>query len=390
MLEKRCTRPEQIAANLRREILSGRYPANSYMPPERQLARDFGAALRTVSQAMNTLSAQGLVEQTRGRGTRVLDPLERLEKPRIAVVHRLHQDIAITETGFMMQGIREALGRRGYRYDVVSVVLRGESYPGQTPSLPSPDALRSLPDQYGAAVFAEVVTVPEIISELAENGFPLAVANLEVDVKVDGTFVDHPKFVRQAAQLLAAMGHRRIALVCGNPRHYFYGRAVAAYRRALAELAMGPDDALICTSEFTSALNAYLDSRHLWRMEAPPTAVITGRDVIAEGVCQAITESGRTVGRDVSVIGFDDISWQAGRQFLTTFREPCYELGAQAVALLADRLIAPATPSRRVELEAPLIMRTSVAPVVGEGPLPPPAQTGVTLAFPPGSGKSND
>ncbi len=54
---------------LRRRILSGEYEPGSQLPPQQQLAEEFGVTLMTLRQAVAALEAEGLVWAARGKGT---------------------------------------------------------------------------------------------------------------------------------------------------------------------------------------------------------------------------------------------------------------------------------------------------------------------------------
>ncbi|WP_369255015.1 FadR/GntR family transcriptional regulator [Streptomyces sp. R35] len=58
---------------LRTEILNGRHPAGSYLPPERQLADGYGVTRTTLKHAFGRLVQAGLLETRHGVGTRVRD-----------------------------------------------------------------------------------------------------------------------------------------------------------------------------------------------------------------------------------------------------------------------------------------------------------------------------
>jgi GntR family transcriptional regulator len=67
----------QIAAELKQAIVDGRYPSATTLPPEPELAAQFGASRGLVNRAMQVLAAEGLVRGQQGRGTIVtwLPPL---------------------------------------------------------------------------------------------------------------------------------------------------------------------------------------------------------------------------------------------------------------------------------------------------------------------------
>ena len=60
-------------ARLRDRITSGRWPAGSALPPQRELADEFGVSLMTLRQALQLLIDDGLVGTRHGSGTYVAD-----------------------------------------------------------------------------------------------------------------------------------------------------------------------------------------------------------------------------------------------------------------------------------------------------------------------------
>ncbi|NUP44898.1 MAG: FadR family transcriptional regulator [Streptomyces sp.] len=62
-----------LEARLREDILAGRHPAGSYLPPERQLADGYGVTRTTLKHAFGRLVQAGLLETRHGVGTKVRD-----------------------------------------------------------------------------------------------------------------------------------------------------------------------------------------------------------------------------------------------------------------------------------------------------------------------------
>lgn len=60
---------QQVADDLRSEILSGALPADSKLPNELELAAIYGVARVTVRRAIHELRSEGHVVITIGRGT---------------------------------------------------------------------------------------------------------------------------------------------------------------------------------------------------------------------------------------------------------------------------------------------------------------------------------
>lgn len=103
-----------------------------------------------------------------------------------------------------------------------------------------------------------------------------------------------------------------------------------------------------------------------WNKSAPPvTAVVCYNDFVAMGSVVQARESGVNVPHDLSVVGFDDVSFQY--QFypaITSVSLPRYEMGRQAVTLLQD--LIEAGPGQREFAESvlpvSLVVRDSTQP----------------------------
>lgn len=66
--------PEDLADRLLDEVVTGRFPVESLLPPEGELAGIFGVSRLTVREAVRILRSQNVVEIHRGRGTFVNKP----------------------------------------------------------------------------------------------------------------------------------------------------------------------------------------------------------------------------------------------------------------------------------------------------------------------------
>jgi DNA-binding GntR family transcriptional regulator len=75
----------RIANELRKRILSGKYPVDTYLPSQSFLAdEDFKVARMTVRNAIEVLESEDLVRAIQGRGTLVL-PRDGSETPTVEV-----------------------------------------------------------------------------------------------------------------------------------------------------------------------------------------------------------------------------------------------------------------------------------------------------------------
>jgi DNA-binding LacI/PurR family transcriptional regulator len=88
-----------------------------------------------------------------------------------------------------------------------------------------------------------------------------------------------------------------------------------------------------------------------------PTAIVALSDVLALGVWDAARDRGLTPGRDLSIVGFDDIP-DVGFLGITTVRQPIAEKGRLAGRLAMD----PDYPERQITLPIELVVRSSTGP----------------------------
>ncbi|NDJ55882.1 GntR family transcriptional regulator [Enterobacteriaceae bacterium 4M9] len=64
---------QRIARELAADIASGKYPAGSLFPTEKELCEAYDVSRHTVREALRSLSEQGLISRRKGAGTHVSD-----------------------------------------------------------------------------------------------------------------------------------------------------------------------------------------------------------------------------------------------------------------------------------------------------------------------------
>jgi len=96
--------------------------------------------------------------------------------------------------------------------------------------------------------------------------------------------------------------------------------------------------------------------------QAEPTAILAGNDQIAVGVLDVLRERGLRCPEDVSVVGYNDMTFMDKLSPpLTTVRVPHAAMGAEAAQLLL-RWLAEGPPAANVlTLPVELVVRGSTA-----------------------------
>lgn len=142
-----------------------------------------------------------------------------------------------------------------------------------------------------------------------------------------------------ATKYLIEKGHRNIALVTGTIREDgVVEKRFLGYKRALKEanLFYNPLYVIEESVSYECGLKA---GAEIARKYPEVTAVFTTADIIAFGFIQGVLDIGKRVPEDISVIGFDDISFS--KMFippLTTVKQDIVGKGSRAVDILVGVL----------------------------------------------------
>lgn len=166
-----------------------------------------------------------------------------------------------------------------------------------------------------------------------------------------------------AARHLLDLGHRRIAVVAG-PTERLCARARLEGIRAALDAAGAPlDDRLVRIGQWFAFEDGLNHARELLRLPEPPTAVLCGNDLQAFGVYEAARQAGLRIPDDLSVVGFDDITYArwCGPP-MTTVRQPLADMSSAAAELIVALAAGEQPIHTRMELATTLIVRESTAP----------------------------
>jgi len=218
--------------------------------------------------------------------------------------------------------------------------------------------------RFDAAILIGVDGSDPLVTELWTHSVPL----VGVDVRVGGrrtAFVgsDHREGMRLALAHLHKLGHRRIAHVAGARNTVAGADRIAAFLRETAQRGLALPDGYVREADFSSA-GGYRETRALLELDERPTAVVAASDLMALAALQAIRDAGLEPGRDVAVVGFDDLEAAAlAHPPLTTIRQDRAKLGVVAAERALELIEHTETTPPETILPVELIVRSSTAGV---------------------------
>ena len=140
----------------------------------------------------------------------------------------------------------------------------------------------------------------------------------------------------RATAHVARLGRRRIAFVGGTDPEAMQRRR--GYQAALKKAGLAFDPDLVCNVEFELE-SAEAAVSGLLQRKIEFDGVVGASDLIALGAIRALQRFGRTVPRDVSVVGYDDMLLsRLSSPALTTVRQDTREAGRLLVGSILDPL----------------------------------------------------
>ncbi|WP_338556011.1 LacI family DNA-binding transcriptional regulator [Erwinia sp. E_sp_B04_7] len=203
-------------------------------------------------------------------------------------------------------------------------------------------------------------TPAAFIAGLKNLRFPvILVARPSPELPFDYVGTDNFSGARLATDHLLSLGHRNIAFIGGMPDSVTREHRIAGYTSRLKEAGIAPDDDWIISCESTRVAGAESVTALLSRYPQI-TAIVFHQDIIALGAVQGLRRMGRIIGKDISVIGFDDVPEASLIEpSLTTISVEAREIGRMAGELLLSRLAGNQQPPQTIILYPTLIKRHS-------------------------------
>jgi DNA-binding LacI/PurR family transcriptional regulator len=322
------------------------------------VAKLAGVSHQTVSRVLN--DHPNVRQQTRDKVLAVIRQLDyrpnaaarTLVTRRTRTLGVISIDTTLYGPASMLHGIEQA-ARQAYFVAIASL-----------PALDRRSVLGAVDRFLGQAVEGIIVIAPQTTAVAALNyvpaDVPLVAVGCGTRASLASVAIDNAAGAALATRHLLDLGHQTVHHLAG-PRSWLDARErIDGWRQAL-RAAGAPEPAML--SGDWSAASGYRIGHKLAAMPAV-TAVFCGNDQMALGLLRALSEQGRRVPADISVVGFDDIPEAA--YFLpplTTVRQDFGELGRRALDRLLCRIRSMQTdkPGPWVPVVPDLVVRASAA-----------------------------
>ena len=191
---------------------------------------------------------------------------------------------------------------------------------------------------------------------LKAKKFPfVAYGRSDVELKYPYVDVDGAAGISEAVLYLASLGHERIAYLTPPDSLMCAGQRWEGFEKGMEAAGLEIRKEYRIKSEFSED-SGFNGTNTLLNLPEPPTAILTSNDICAFGALRALKNKRLIPGKEISIIGFDDIAlaghWQPG---LTTISQPFRKIGFLLMQSLFSILTNENTIPQTV-LEAQLVI----------------------------------
>lgn len=323
----------------------------------KELARHLALTKGTVSAVLNNSPyAKAIPQRTKDRIFAAAVELNyhpnyfarTLRKKRTYTVGVIVADIGDAYAGVVISGIEAGLRQGNYFF---------------TMAVHHHDA--ELLQQYIEMLQARGAEALIMVDTTLEKAPPLPTVAIAGHRQLDGVtniVLDHAKAAELVLHYLYENGHRKIAIIRGQPSSADSHDRWAAINHAANEIGIAIPEWLTAQMERDdpSPEEGYKAARKLLAGTERFSALFAYNDVSAIGAIRAIQEAGLKVPEDISVVGFDDIREATYHvPSLTTVRQPLLRMGQLAAETVTGRVDEDKEPPAVITVEPELVVRES-------------------------------
>lgn len=324
-----------------------------------EVARKAKVSPATVSRVLNNTAA--VKEETRMRVLQVIE--ENRYTPNIAAKN-LSQQCTLNNIGivipdvdnpffcFVLKGVTREADRYGYNV----LLFNTDENPDREHRF-----LQTVREQNLKGIIMIPLSEEDEISlkwlkELESCGVPVVLVDRKIgDQDFSGVFTDDERDAYRAVKTLIEAGHQNIATIAG-PQRSTPGRVrLNGYKKAMSEADLKIPNEYIEYGNFKFQDSYYAASR-LLDLEKRPTAIFTANNFATLAALKSIAERNLTLGKDISVLGFDEIEgWMSYSPLfhsdvqLSLVERPVEQIACEAMELLQRRITGGGSESTQVK-----------------------------------------
>ncbi len=300
----------------------------------RDLSKMTGFSPATVSNALN--HKKGVNKETAEEIFRVAKETGYLSANAVTKIRLLifkKNGLIIDDTPFfqsLIEGFEEECHRLGYEMVISRADQREPDYLNQVQEI--------LREQGAAVVVLATEMMDGDLEPFRNPPCPLVILDhWSESMELNAVLINNADAARMITEHVLDYGHTEVGYLRGSFRIKGFRSRFVGFQTALKKRRLPYREEYTVTLG-TSMNDAYQDMlQYLKKNPKLPTAFFADNDMIALGAMKALQERGYRIPEDVSIVGFDDLSFSAiSSPALTTLRVPNKEMGKIAVRRLVE------------------------------------------------------
>ena len=179
----------------------------------------------------------------------------------------------------------------------------------------------------------------ERLIHLRKNGIPVVLVDRDIDDQTfEGIFVDNVSGAYDGVKELIKAGHRKIAIIEGPETSKPGKERLRGYKKALKEANIELRTEYMVPGDF-KIMKSYKGTEQLLNLPDPPTAIFTCNNQTTLGCLKYLTEKRIELGKQISLIGFDDIEALKIIDYkISVIDRDAKQQGREAMWLMLERL----------------------------------------------------
>ncbi len=317
-----------------------------------------GYSLATISNALN--KKKGVNPNTSDEIFRVAREIGYLDNNlinKIKLVIYKKNGLIIDDTPFftlLISGIEQECREAGYELVIGNLDARDPEFQEKVKLL--------LNEQGTAVILLGTELSPEELTIFKDSQYPILLLDYwSYDMDFNGVMINNDDSARKAVNYLIGKGHNKIGYLKGSFRILGFEQRQAGYFTAMRDKNKEIYSKYII--ELSTTMNgAYKDMLEYLNYNSElPTAFFADNDMIALGAMKALQEKGYHIPDDISIIGFDDLSFcEITSPRLTSLRVPKEEMGRLAVRKVIDMVNNKENIRSKIQVCTEFVERDSV------------------------------
>jgi len=327
----------------------------------KDIAREAGVSTATVSHVIN--NTKYVADDTREKVQRAIDKFnyhpnahaQMLALGRSKIIGLLVSDISNPFFPEIIKSVEAAVFASGY-----NLILLNTNYDADR----AVDYVRRLIQMKVAGI---ILMIAEYDKALIDEGRKRKTSIVYHDLgivgeKMSNIVLDYAVGIDEAVQHLVSLGHKRIAHIAGSHEIHSAGVREKAFLQSMKRHLPKAPQPKVYEGDFRFEGGRLAASKILTE-KTLPTAIVVANDLMALGAIQEFKAFGLRVPEDISIVGFDDISFASlSEPALTTVCSPRVEIGRRAVEALMLTVDKPHHDGVEIRIPTYLIKRDSTAP----------------------------